>query len=136
MDQTTTALFDPLGIEDVPSAECTIKDPTTGAPTTMVITLAGPEHPDRKRRMFARQRRVRAEIAQHQRLPVVDPEEEEADEIEELVACTLGWKGAPMPYSPETARDLYANPKRAWLRLQVRAFLDRREAFTRSSAAA
>jgi len=131
------ACFDPLGFEDVPTATVRIKDPVTGAPTSMVITLAGPEHPDRKRRLHARQRRMRAAFAKNAgKLPVTDPEDEAAEQLDELVASTLGWAGSSLPYSADAARQLYADPKRRWLCDQVQAALDERELFTRSSAAA
>lgn len=125
--------FDPLSIEDVPTGELRVRD-AAGAPTSMIITLAGPEHPERKRRLFSRQRRLRAALSKTGKIPVADPEEDEADELEELVACTLGWRGAVQPYSPAAARQLYADPKRRWLRDQVKAALEERELFTRSSA--
>lgn len=128
--------FDPLAFEDVPTAEVRVKDPLTGAATAMVVQLAGPEHPDRKRREFARQRKVRALIAKTQKLPVIDPEDSEAEELDDLVACTLGWSGCATPYSAAAARELYADPRRRWLRAQVKAALDERELFTQSSARA
>lgn len=133
MTPTAPPLFDPTAFEDVPTGTVAIKDPN-GAPTSMVITLAGPEHPERKRRMFARQRKLRAQLAKTGRLPMTDPEDDEADEIDDLVAYTLGWEGVATPYSRDAARDLYADPKRQWLRAQVKAALDERERFIRSSA--
>lgn len=138
--QPSTALaaagptFDFTSVEDVTTGTVRIKDPTTGAPTSMVITLAGPEHPERKRRLFNRQRKMRHQLAKTGRLPMTDPEDDEADEIDDLVAFTLGWDGAHMPYDRDAARALYSDPKRAWLRAQVKAALDEREAFTRRSA--
>lgn len=126
--------FDPLAFEDVPTGTLAIKNPLTGAPTGMVITLAGPEHPDRKRRLFARQRRLRALMAKTGKMPVSDPEEDAAEELDDLVAATLGWSGAALTYSPEAARQLYSDPKRRWLFDQVKQGLDERELFTRSSA--
>jgi hypothetical protein len=41
-----------------------------------------------------------------------------------LVANTIGWEGAAVPYSPQAALALYSDPKRQWLRSQVRAALD------------
>lgn len=128
--------FDPLAFEDVPTGDLHVKNPITGAPTGMVITLAGPEHPDRKKRLFARQRRLRAQLAKTQRMPVSDPEEDAADELDELVASTLGWKGSKTPFSADAARALYADTKRRWLRDQVRQALEERELFMRSSAPA
>jgi len=127
-------VFDFTAFEDVTSADVKIKDPTTGASTPMVVTLAGPEHSDRKRLTFARQRRMRAALAKTGKLQVGDPEDDDADELEMLVVCTLGWSGAPMPFSRDAARTLYADPKRRWLRDQVQAALNERELFTRSSA--
>ena len=129
------APFDFNSIEDVPSATTRIKD-QGGAPTSMVITLAGPEHPERKRRLFARQRRLRAALAKTGKMPMSDPEDDEADELDDLVASTLGWVGAAVPFSPAAARALYADPKRRWLRDQVLAALQERELFTRTSAPA
>lgn len=127
-------VFDFCTVEDVPSAPVRIKNPQTGAPTAMVVTLAGPEHPVRKQRLFARQRRLRSGLAKTGRLPMVDPEDDDADEIDDLVAFTLGWQGAAVPYSADAARALYSDPRRQWLRAQVKAALDEREAFTGSSA--
>ncbi len=128
-------LFDPFSIEDVLSGVLRVRD-QTGALTPWAITLAGPEHPDRKRRLFARQRRMRAQLAKTGKLPTSDPEDDDADQVDDLVACTLGWEGAVLPYSPENARKLYADTKRRWLRDQVQAALDERELFMRSSVAA
>ena len=130
----TSEVFDFTRFEDTDRADVRIKDPTTGAPTPMVVTLAGPEHPDRKRITFARQRRMRSALAKTGKLQVGDPEDDEADELELLVICTLGWAGAPVAYSTAEARTLYADPKRRWLRDQVQAALNERELFTRSSA--
>lgn len=128
------ASFDPLAFEDAPSGELRVKHPLTGAPTAMVITLAGPEHPDRKRRLFARQRRLRAQMAKTGKMPVSDPEDDAAEEIEDLVAATLGWTGGAQAYSVDAARALYSDHKRRWLYDQVKQALDERELFTRSSA--
>lgn len=126
--------FDFSAFEDVQTGTLSIKTPT-GAPTAMQVTLAGPEHPDRKRRIFARQRRLRSTLVKTGKLPIADPEDDEADELDELVASTLGWTGAAVAYSPDAARALYADPKRRWLRDQVKAALDDRELFTRACAA-
>ena len=131
-----SAVFEFTDFEDVSAASVAIKNPVTGAPTPMVITLAGPEHPDRKRIAFAKQRRMRAGLAKTGKLQVGDPEEDEAEELDLLVACTLGWTGSPVPYSPAAARALYSDPKRRWLRDQVHTALHERELFTRACAPA
>ncbi|GCL61490.1 hypothetical protein [Pseudaquabacterium pictum] len=124
--------FDILAFEDAEAADLRIKHPITGAPTTMVVQLAGPEHPVRRRIVLARQRRMRAQLAQTGELQVTDPEEDELDELELLVACTLGWRGAAQPYSPAAARDAFNDPRRRWLRDQVQRGLKDRQFFTRS----
>jgi hypothetical protein len=78
--------------------------------------LAGPEHPERKRRLHGRQRRLRAVLSKTGKMPVSDPEDDEADELDDLVACTLGWEGGAVPYSPGRARELYADSRLGWLR--------------------
>lgn len=120
--------------EDVATADVRIKNPKTGAPTSMVVTLAGPEHPDRKRIQFAKSRRLRAELSKTGKLPVTDPEEDEAEETDMLVSCTIGWTGADPAFSKQAARTVYTDPKRRWLRDQVLAALNERELFTRASA--
>lgn len=124
--------FNPYAFQDVHTGVLTIKEPDTGASTPMTITLAGPEHPERKRRLWQRQRRLRQQVSKTGKMPVQDPEEDDADELDELVCCTLGWKGAPEPYSQAAARKLYTDLP--WLRHQVRAALDERDLFIRRSA--
>jgi hypothetical protein len=129
------ALFDPFSIEDVSTGTLRVRD-EAGAPTSWVITLAGPEHPDRKRRLHARQRRLRAVLSKTGKLPMSDPEDDEADELDDLVACTLGWEGAAVAYSPQAVRSLYADSRLGWLRAQVKMALEERERFMRTSAPA
>ena len=132
-DSTASPVFDFTEFEDVESAQVRIKNPKTGAPPAMVVTLAGPEHNSRKGILMARQRRIRAAVNRTGKMALPDPEEDDAEAIDLLVACTLGWEGGSLPYSPAAARSLYGDPKRRWLRDQVQAALDDRELFTRSS---
>lgn len=129
-DPNANATLDLDAYEDSATGELRIKDPVTGAPTPMVVTLAGPEHPERKRLVFARQRRLRATLAKTGKVPVSDPEEDEAEELDTLVACTLGWAGASEAFSRDAVRRLYA--KKRWLRDQVAAALQERELFIRA----
>lgn len=128
--------LDILAFEDADSADLRIKHPVTGAPTAMVVQIAGPEHPLRRRLVLDRQRRLRAHLAKTGNMHISDPEDDAADDLELTVACTLGWRGAAQPYSPAAARALYADPKRRWLRDQVQAGLQDRALFMRSSAPA
>ena len=140
-DNTQPDSLDLDDFEDVISADVRIKHPETGAPTNVTITLAGPEHPARKRILFTRQRRVRSQLQKTGKLQLQDPEDDETDETDLLAACTLGWAGVvvagqPVPYSTGAALALYENPKRRWLREQVKAALDERELFIKRCAAA
>lgn len=111
-----------------------LKHPVSGQATRATVSIAGPEHPARKAAIFARMRARRAEMERAGKLSVSDPADDEQDEIALLVVCTLGWAnlsvaGVPLAYSVEAARALYADPKRAWLRDQVKAALDERALF-------
>lgn len=132
----STEDLDILAFEDADSADLRIKHPVTGAPTAMVVQIAGPEHPLRRRLVLDRQRRLRAHLAKTGNMHISDPEDDAADDLELTVACTLGWRGAAQPYTPAAARALYADPKRRWLRDQVQAGLQDRALFMRSSAPA
>jgi hypothetical protein len=126
--------------EDVTSGTVTIKNPATGAPTPVKFVLAGPEHAIRKRASFDRARRMRAGLMKTGKVQLGDPEEDELEETDQLVAFTLGWEnlvigGKPVTFSADVARQLYTDPKRRWLRDQVKAALDEREAFIQRSAA-
>ena len=69
-------------------------------------------------------------------MPVRDPLDDDAEQTDELVACTLGWTGFSTPYSRDAARALYTDPKRRWLRDQVATGLQERELFIRRCATA
>lgn len=132
----TVEVFDIMAFEDLPSAEVRIKHPLSGAPTPILIMLAGPEHPQRKAREMARQRKMRAQLQRTGKVQLGDPEEDLIDETQELADCTLGWMGLATPYSRAAAAQLYADPKRQWLRAQVRTALAERENFIASSVPA
>ena len=126
--------------EDVQSATCILKNPATGAPTRATILLAGPEHPARQKIIMDRTRRIRATVRKTGKLDITDPLEDRDEETQYLAVCTLGWQGltragADLPYSVEAAAALYADPRRQWLRAQVREALDQVELFIGSSAA-
>lgn len=130
--------FDLDAFEDISAGEYTVKHPETNQPTPMVMTLAGPEHPNRKKIAFAAQRRLRKVLQQTGKLQLADPEEEEQDEVDMLVACTLGWRGLTvggktLDWSQDAARTIYSDPKRRWLRDQIKAALNEREHFIKRS---
>lgn len=132
--------FDLDSFEDISSGDYVVKHPETNQPTAIVMTLAGPEHPNRKKIAFAHQRRLRKVLQQTGKLQLADPEEEEQDEVDMLVACTLGWTGISvggkaLAFSAEAARQIYSDPKRRWLRDQIKAALNEREHFIKRSEA-
>lgn len=127
-------------VTEVTTADIVLKHPVTGAPTGAVVTIAGPEHPKRKKIFFDRQRAQRAKFAKAGKIQFDDPEEDEAQAIALLAACTFGWqrlgrKGVALPFSEAAAAALYADPEFGWLRAQVQAAMDARENFIRSSGA-
>jgi len=132
-------MLDLNDIREAQSAEIELLHPSTRAPLGAAITVAGPEHPKRKGLLWERQRRLRAKFQKAGKLSFADPAEEEADEIDYLAACTLGWRGitrdgVEIAWSANEAARLYGDPELAWLRAQVRAGLDDLELFIRTSA--
>lgn len=130
----TESVFDLDSVEDVECAEVRIKHPNTGEPTPMIVILAGPSHPDRKALEMSVKRRAIRQYEQHGRMLLTEPEEQEAEETDRLVAYTIGWKGANVPFSKDAARKLYTDPKKRWLRQQVITAANKAELFTRDSA--
>lgn len=134
------AHFDLDAAAQLDAAELVLRHPVTGAPTAARITLAGPEHEARKAFVFARMRKHRAEFERAGRIAPTDPQDDAADEVAMLVACTLGWDGLavggqPLAYSADACTRLYNDPRRAWVRDQVKAALDQRALFIAGSAA-
>lgn len=131
-------MFDLNSIQEVNTAKVELVHPLTKAPLGASITLAGPEHPQRKKLIFDRQRKLRASFAKKGRIDFSDPTEDEEDEIDLLAACTLGWdgiaeNGKAVEFSKAAATDLYGKPELSWLRAQVREALDNRENFISES---
>lgn len=124
--------------DDVQTGVLTLVDPRTGAKTTSTITLASADHPARKQIDMAKSRRLRQAMASTGKLQVTDPLEEYDEETDYMVAATLEWNlsvsGAPLVLSRDTARALYTNPKKQWVRRQVREALNKQELFIVSSA--
>ncbi len=134
--------FDIDDFEDVLSLDVRLNHPTTGEPTPMLFTLAGPQHPLRKEIMFKRQRRLIEDTFKSGKptAGMGTVQEAETEELEYLVLCTLGWqgvkrRGVELPFSPAAARELYSEPQRHWIRKQVKAALEDAEAFIQRSAA-
>jgi hypothetical protein len=126
--------------DDVPTGRLTLLDPKTQARTSTYIELASPEHESRKRIDLDRTRRLRAEFAATGKMPSSDPLEDIEDETDYLVAATLSWNvtrgGQPVECTPANVRALYTDPKKQWVRAQVRAGLHKTELFIKDSAKA
>lgn len=125
--------------EDIQTGSVTLKNPATGAPTGATINIIGPEHPVRKKIVFDKARRLRADFQRTGKLSVSDPLEDVEDETDFLVACVTGWTGLasggkPLEYSAAAARALFVDPKRQWVRAQVKKALDEAERFISASA--
>lgn len=132
-------------VVEADTAEMELQHPQTGAGMGVWFTLAGPEHERRRAFSYAEQRDQRRRLAKVKNLSIgkmlaeSDPEDEEAKVTDYLVACTLGWRdlkiaGTSVAYSPEAARTLYTDPKRAYVRRQVKAFLEDSANFISSSS--
>lgn len=125
-------MLDIQSIKTADSAEITLLHPATGEPLGASITIAGPEHPSRKRIIFALQRKIRAQAGKSSRRPGYDPEAEAEESIEHLAAMTLGWKGIAdggkeIIFSVDAAIKLYTDV--AWIAEQVNTALIDRENF-------
>lgn len=131
--------FDLATVEDLEQAEIQLK--RNGQPLPIFVTLAGPEHPKRKRFAFEKQRRIRKQLAKTGKVEFGDPAEDEAEENDLLADCTLGWRGvvfngAPLPCTREHVMRLLTDKKRAWFRRALKEAFDDQEAFTKTSAGA
>lgn len=128
--------FDLDGIEDVGSADYEVLHPVTREATGAFITLAGPEHPDRKKMTMSLIRRQRADALRTK--PKATDIEDEIDESRDMLAkVTLGWRGmrkagAPLPFSQAAAKELYADPKSQWLVKQLMQAMNNAELFIKA----
>lgn len=110
--------------------------PITGAPLGAFFTLRGPEHPQRKAVMhrLMRDARERAASGSPQ-----DPADDEAEALALLADNIVGWSGvlhpstgAPMPWTPEAARELVNDPEQQWLVDQLITATRRRALFIKA----
>lgn len=128
-------------IKSTPSAQVEIKD-DTGAPTGVYFELAGPTHPKRKNITFAAARRAQQAYLKTGKFALDDPEEQAGQNIDNLIALTLGWSGytddagVEIPFSAAAAQALYGDDTMAWLVDQLQAALNEKERFMTRSAKA
>lgn len=126
--------FDVDQWEETATAEYVVKHPKTGEATPLVLILAGPEHPLRKKKAFDRIRHLRKEAAKTGKLKFDDPADEEHEETAFIASCILGWtglvrSGIPVEYSSAAAAELVTPKSKRWLRDQVKVAMDENEAF-------
>ena len=110
--------------------------PVTGKPLGPVVTLLGPNHPARRKRSMTRQTKIRRSMERTGKIQFGDPETDKQDEIDELAACTAGWRGfkedgKELPFNLENATRLYTNGD--WVREQVSAAMNDRANFIKDS---
>lgn len=125
--------FDIDQFEDTESGKVFIKNPQTGAPTPFYIEFAGPEHPQRKRLIMNKQRKMRQHLQKTGKLQLQDPLEDEEESLSLLVACALSWN-LKEEFSAAAVEARLSDPKRRWFRDQMQAGFDERENFIERSA--
>lgn len=131
-------------IATVDAAEVELLHPVTGEGTGAFVSLAGPEHPQRKAEVMAMLRRQRVRGAQQAqrfargaKLDVPDPEDEERESMEMLARSILGWRGTKrggelVAFSAQAVKDLLADPKCAWIVKQLLRAMNNDELFIRA----
>lgn len=131
-------------IATVDAAEVELLHPVTGEGTGAFVSLAGPEHPQRKAEVMAMLRRQRVRGAQQAqrfargaKLDVPDPEDEERESMEMLARSILGWRGIKrggelVAFSAQAVKDLLADPKCAWIVKQLLRAMNNDELFIRA----
>ena len=127
--------------EDVQTATVALKNPATGAPTAATVDIVGPEHPTRKQIQMDRARKIRAQFQRTGKVEVSDPLDDIDDETDFLASCVTGWSGLvsggqALAFSPAAVRTLMTDPKRQWVRAQIKKALDEAERFIKNSAKA
>ncbi len=143
-----TDVFDLASVQIADVAKLTIKHPTTSAPTTWIIEIAGPGHPvtealqneaQRERLLMQRDQEQARVNGRKWKGPDVDPEGETARTFGRIAKRLLGWSpvtmnGEAFPYSAENALAVMREPRFAWVTTQIIEFLGEDAAFIRASA--
>lgn len=123
-------------IADQPTGDYEALHPVTGEPLGAFFTLRGPEHPQRKAVTHRLMREARERAASG---TAPDPAEDEAEALALLADNIVGWSGvlhpatgAPIPWTPTTARELVNDPQQQWLVDQLIAATRRRALFIKA----
>lgn len=112
-------------------AELEVLDPVTGDGVGVFIILAGADSTIHRKATATIAKRRMSNMKGFRNM-ALDPEKFEAEGIEVLAACTLGWRGvvvdgAPLPCSRDNAIQLYT--RFPWLREQVDQFISDRSVY-------
>ena len=135
-ESASPAGFDLDSVEDLFAADYQVFNPETRLPTGAFFTLAGPEHPERKRIAMDLQRRLRASAGRFNQA-VPDPETDARESVKLLAKVTLGWRGIrkngqEVPYSEAAAVELYSDPKRQWVVKQLLVAMNDQDLFIKA----
>jgi hypothetical protein len=134
------AAFNIDDYEDISSAHYAVKHPITGEATPFVVVLAGPEHPLRKKKVLDKIRQNRKDYLNKGQVKFTDPADEDADLTDLVGRCILGWSGCvdasgqEIIYTQNAAITLVTNPKKRWLRDQLKEALDQADLFIKVCA--
>lgn len=129
---------DLAGIRSKQSTEIELRHPVSGDPLGAFVTLASPDHPERRQARIdiARAQRGRADPDGDESVELVD-----AAALEFLSRIVLGWRrikvdGVELDYSPGAVRELLAPDAMRWLTNQILHEAGRTENFIETSAIA
>lgn len=138
-------LFDPSRFTSLAAdiAEMEVRDPETNAPTGWKWQFAGPSHPvaiakadkDAKEAL-AEVNKIRRDRGNGKKYKPEGktPDQARREGVEDIVDLLLGWSGAVVEYSRETAIEMLLDPRYNSLLRQVNDFLDEETAFIKTSA--
>lgn len=126
-------------INTLETFEVEIKD-DEGSGTGVFFTLAGPNHPVRRKAQLTLNRKMIAQANKTGKVELPDPEVAEVDRMNNLAESTLSWRGyvndegEAVPFSTEAAHELYKIPAMMWLVDQVDAAMGAKENYTKKSS--
>lgn len=129
-------LFDVVSVDTIAHE---VTNPETGDKLPgVVFVLAGPQHPKRVTWRKKVDRALFRHFNKTGKPQLLDPDERDEKDTEFLVISTLDWKGVKrdgvdIPFSADAVRDLYTDPKRAWLRAQIAEVLGESSRFLQVS---
>lgn len=101
-----------------------------GAKSGVVFRLLGSDS-DVYQKIDAAQRKRRMEAAAKAGRFVSDPDQQEEDEVEKLVAGTLGWSNLSVEFSKEKAEAIYRDKTYSPIREQVAVAIHDRANFSK-----